>query len=137
MSIENVNVVDDVVVDKATDKAVLIVFDHLAWNDEEHFILLHSKIDSYLGFIESGEILESYPDAQGRVFRIDVVCELAPDAEGERGLEEVAQIVHQAGLSFCWRVLDGPNHEFIPDEAHVEETPESHGYHKLPGSRQW
>jgi len=115
MSIENANVVDDVAVDKATDKAVLLVFDPLPWDHEEHLVLLHAKIDCYLASIASGDILESYPDVRDRAIRIDVVCQFAPNAEGERGLADVAKIVHQAGLSFCWRVLDGPNHEITPE----------------------
>ncbi|WP_407059149.1 DUF6572 domain-containing protein [Ralstonia syzygii subsp. celebesensis] len=35
-------------------------------NSEEHLLLLQEKINCYLRFIESGEIYNSFPSAEGR-----------------------------------------------------------------------
>ena len=42
------------------------ISDHLSWNDKDHLNLLQTKINRYLGFVESGELFENYPDAKGR-----------------------------------------------------------------------
>ena len=76
MSIDQTNVVDAIGVDNATGDVVLTIADHLEWtgSDNEHLLLLQEKLNTYLSFVESGELLEAYPDAKGRTVLIDVVC---------------------------------------------------------------
>jgi hypothetical protein len=71
MTVENTSTVDAVGTDKETGEVRLSIFDHLPW-DTEHLRLLQDKINVYLGFIESGEIYVSYPNAKGRPLVIDV-----------------------------------------------------------------
>ena len=52
------------------------------WDDSEHLLLLQEKLNSYLAFIESGEIYESYPRAMGRQLVIDLVLKHSPSVEG-------------------------------------------------------
>lgn len=43
------------------------ISDHLDWDDElEHIHALQEKINAYLRFVESGEILGKYPQAAGK-----------------------------------------------------------------------
>jgi hypothetical protein len=58
------------------------------------------KINRYLAFLESGEILERYPDAQDRKVAILVVTRYEPDAEGLRFFERVSVVLAQAGFEF-------------------------------------
>lgn len=44
-----------------------------AIDDTEHISLLQAKLNSYLRFVESGEIYQSYPNAEGRQILIDIV----------------------------------------------------------------
>ena len=75
MSLENTSVVDAVGVDRSSGNVVLTIADGLDWSAEAlHLSLLQDKLNAYFGFIESGEILESCPAAQGKAISINVVC---------------------------------------------------------------
>jgi hypothetical protein len=78
MSIDQTNVVDFIYRDPKTNEVYLCLTDHLAWTgvqkvDYEHLYLLQEKINSYLAFIESGEIYTAYPKAKGRTLIIQVI----------------------------------------------------------------
>lgn len=75
MSIEQTDVVDVIHFEKESDEVVLTISDHLEWGDSEHdhLFLLQEKLNTYLRFIESREILEQYPKAQGKKIVISVV----------------------------------------------------------------
>lgn len=71
MSIVETKVVDIIAVPEwEPDNVVLVITDHLEWGDKaqegEHLLLLQEKINTYIAFIESGELLESYPPAKGK-----------------------------------------------------------------------
>ena len=66
MSIVETKVVDIIAVPEwEPENVILVITDHLEWGDKaqqgEHLLLLQEKINTYIAFIESGEILESYP----------------------------------------------------------------------------
>ncbi|WP_261334802.1 DUF6572 domain-containing protein [Rhizobium leguminosarum] len=90
MSLDQTNVVDAIGVDDATGELVLTITDHLEWtgSDKEHLLLLQEKLNTYLGFVESGEMLETYPDAKGRAVLIDVVCKYLPSQHAQRLLQQ-------------------------------------------------
>src|SRR4051812_37461549 len=83
MTVENTSIVDAVGTDKETGEVRLSIFDHLPW-DTQHLRLLQEKINVYLGFIESGEIYGSYPNAKGRPLVIDVFTKFRPTKEATR-----------------------------------------------------
>jgi hypothetical protein len=59
MSVENNEVIDVVSVDKQGN-AILTISDHLEWSeDNEHLLILQTKINTYLGSIESGELFDA------------------------------------------------------------------------------
>jgi uncharacterized protein DUF6572 len=87
VSVERLDVVDIVSIDKETGHVVLTISDHLDWSDTvRHQTILQAKFNKYLAFVESGEILESYPDAKDRPVAIKVVFKHKPDQEGLRFL---------------------------------------------------
>ncbi len=101
--------VDALGTDKVTGEAVLTLIDESPWDEEsQHLALLQAKLNSYLRFIESGEITASYPDARGRKTRIDVVFQHAPTEAGEGFCRKVAQVISDAQIGFCWRVFQPP-----------------------------
>ena len=110
MSVENTEVVDAIGVQKGTGSVALTISDHLDWRDlHGHLRTLQDKLNRYLAFIESGELLESYPDAKGRAVRIDVYFQHEPSREAGEFLAKAATKIRQAGMSFEWRVLNGPS----------------------------
>jgi hypothetical protein len=79
MAIDQTNVVDFIGIDPEGDEAQLIITDHLGWNEGEeqdlkHMYLLQEKVNSYIGFIESGEIFTTYPKARGKKIIVRVVA---------------------------------------------------------------
>ncbi|MBZ2205926.1 DUF6572 domain-containing protein [Massilia soli] len=107
MTVEQTNKVDLISVDPKTDEVVMTISDHLDWADKAtHLLLLQEKINSYLAFIESGEILDSYPNAKGRPVVIDVVFKHEIDPEAGDFLAIATEIVEAAGFRMTTRTLD-------------------------------
>ncbi len=78
---------------------MLAISDHLDWsNTVEHQTILQAKLNTYLAFVESGEILTSYPDAQGRKAVFKVFFKFSPDAEGLKFLARAGEIIRAAGF---------------------------------------
>jgi hypothetical protein len=106
MSIERLNVVDIVSIDKSAGHVVLTITDHLDWSDTvEHQSKLQAKFNKYLAFVESGEILTRYPDAKDRPIVIKVVFKYKPDYEGWRFLARAKEVIESAGFSLQHQVF--------------------------------
>lgn len=109
MSIEQLDVVDAVGVDVVSGNVVLTISDHLGWEaEDEHVALLREKLNSYLRFVESGELVESYPAAELRKVVVDIVGRVEPSGAGRVFLENAKRTVAQAGLELRFRVLREP-----------------------------
>jgi hypothetical protein len=111
MSVDDRNLIDGIGIEKGSAIVVLTVSDHRVWGDPEHLMALQNKLNDYFGFIESGQLLESYPDAVGRKVRIDIVCKYVPDPKGERFLQQARQVVEAAGWLLSWFVFDDVQHD--------------------------
>lgn len=102
MSVEDADTIDFVGIERGTGTVVLTISDHLDWsNDDVHVAILQTKINTYLSFIESGEIYDSYPDSRGRAVRIDLVLRDSPSIAGAQFLEQVQEIVRGAGFELA------------------------------------
>jgi hypothetical protein len=68
MSIEQTNTVDFVTLDETSGETLLTISDHLAWDENEgaHLELLQSKLNAYLRFIESGELIHKFFSPRGK-----------------------------------------------------------------------
>ena len=106
MSIEQTNVVDIVAVDKDTGELVPTITDHLEWpaDSSDHLFLLQEKINAYLRFIESGEVVQSHPKADGRAMVILVALKYTPNDQAIRFLDKCREIIKNAGFRFRFRV---------------------------------
>ena len=75
MSVEDRNIVDLIGVEKRTGKVILTIADHLDWqNEQNHLSALQAKINRYIEFVESGEVLVAFPKAKGRPLVIEIVA---------------------------------------------------------------
>jgi len=106
MSVEQVDVVDFISIDKATGDLWLSISDHLPWAEDEgkHLILLQDKLNTYLRFVEGGELLEAVPTARQRGIVINLVCQFAPSSEAEAFLELAARAIRDAGFHLRFEV---------------------------------
>lgn len=106
MSIDQTRTVDAIGIEKGSGAVVLTISDHLPWDEQpEHLLLLQEKLNTYLAFVEGGEIYSVYPDAKGRSLLIDLVCKHPPTAYGVEFLNKISPIVAQAGVLFRYRGL--------------------------------
>jgi hypothetical protein len=102
MPIDKTNVIDAIGVNDATGDVTLTIIDHLNWAEDEkrHLALLQEKLNTYLSFIESGELLKSYPNANGRRVLIDVVYKFPLSSQASEFYSQASRIVEGAGIKF-------------------------------------
>lgn len=106
MSIDQTDRVDIIGVERDSGDVVLTITDHLDWIEQpgEHLLLLQEKINTYLSFVESGELLEAYPDAKGRNVVISVVAQYPLSEEARRFLDGARPVIEAAGFTFRHRM---------------------------------
>jgi len=109
MSVDQTNLVDAIGIDNSTGEVVLTITDHLDWteNGRKHLFLLQEKLNTYLSFVESGEILETYPNAKDRAVLIDIVGKYQLSEQAQAFYAQFAQIVEGAGIKFRYRLFSG------------------------------
>jgi HEPN domain-containing protein len=107
MTIEQTNVVDLIGHDEESNRINLVISDHLEWDDKnEKLLLLQEKINSYLAFLEGGEIYEHYPDAEYEGFVIELVSKYEPNEEAEKFLNLAKNTIIEAGFNLKWGPLN-------------------------------
>jgi hypothetical protein len=106
MTVEQTNIVDFVSVSATKNEVVLTISDHLEWDEKkEHLFLLQEKLNRYLAFIESDELLRSYPSAIGKSVVVDVVCMHPLNAAASDFFERGASIFSDAGFRLTYQIL--------------------------------
>lgn len=81
MAVDDPNVID-ILSDDPHGRVILSISDHLGWSEPlSHLSALQDKLNRYLAFIESGEILEHRPQAAEKTLAIRVELRFAPPAE--------------------------------------------------------
>lgn len=99
MSVEKTSVVDAININQASGTVHLTIADHLPW-DGNHLSMLQDKINSYLAFIESGEIFVACPQAADCDIKIDVAMQFRPTEEVLAFLQQAEMIIEEAGILF-------------------------------------
>ena len=110
MSIEKADTVDFIGVEKKSGQIALAISDHLDWNDEKaHLLKLQDKINTYLSFIESGEVYDAYPQAIDKSFVIKVYGKYALTDAAKRFYRKAGATLRKAGfgLRFIGRKRSG------------------------------
>lgn len=70
MSILEENVIDSASIENGI--LILTISDHLKW-DNEHLFLLQEKINSYIQYIESGQIFEDFGESSYETIEIQLI----------------------------------------------------------------
>lgn len=106
MTIEQIAVVDFISIAEELNEVVLSISDHLEWEgNDEHLLLFQEKLNKYLAFIESGEILESYPKAKGKNVVITLVCKFPLSEKARKVFDCAVSIVDDAGFQLKFQQL--------------------------------
>ena len=100
MSIEQANTVDYVTIDDTSGEAWLTISDHLAWDENEgaHLALLQNKLNAYLRFVESGELVREFPQIGGRRVVINLVSKFPLSEQAILFVGRASEVVRDAGL---------------------------------------
>ena len=85
---------------------VLYISDHLEWGEDvtdEHLRILQDKLNDYLDFIVSDQVLEHYSKEKYDyiVIRVLFSCQIPDDAK--EFLEKASQIIKEAGYYLEWK----------------------------------
>lgn len=84
MGLEATNAIDSIGTEKDTGVVVMTILDSWNWSDTDaHLRALQAKLNTYLNFVSSGQILEDYPQAADKPLRLDILArfDIPPDAD--------------------------------------------------------
>jgi hypothetical protein len=97
--VDQPNVIDVLSFDPVAQETVLTISDHHDWSGTaRHQELLQQKLNAYLALVESGEILEKYPDAERGRICFKIVLKFRPDDDGFLFLKRAQKVVESAGF---------------------------------------
>jgi hypothetical protein len=103
MTIEQTDTVDIVAIKPGSDTVELVISDHLSWQElHSHCRLLQEKINTYLAFVESGQLFELEESAAHAVASVRIVlATMEPPPESAAPfLRQVEQALTDAGYGF-------------------------------------
>ena len=99
MALEDASVIDAAGIEKETGFIILTIADAWDWTDEQsHLKALQEKINAYLQFVESGEILDTFPEAAFKQIIIDFYFKLPLPSIGEDFLRHASSACEKFGV---------------------------------------
>lgn len=102
MSISEKNLIDLITIENRI--AVLTISDHLEWN-KDHLFLLQEKINSYIQYIESGQISENICGNDYDAIEIKLIYKYIPDDYCVKFLSEMKFALMELKLRFSHGLL--------------------------------
>ena len=107
MTVEETSIVDVVTVTHDLKSVLLTISDHLPWDHEEgtHLLLLQDKINSYIRFIDSGEMEKKFPETSGKNAIINIVAKYPLSEQAELFFREIRSLLNKAGHELRFSVL--------------------------------
>ena len=100
MTVTDSKTIDLIGVERSSGKVILSIVDHLEWDSDDHLFVLQDKLNTYIEFIESGEIYDSCPQAKDKTVGIELVVCNSPNQEGILFLQRVKAIIERRGYEF-------------------------------------
>jgi hypothetical protein len=70
-----------------------------------HLHALQEKLKAYFVFVESGQIYEAYPEADGKPLRIDVVGKFSMPQAALSFLEKASAVAAQLNMTVAHRIV--------------------------------
>ena len=108
MTVEQSDVVDFVHVTKDSGVVVLTLIDHLPWGQDEgaHLLLLQTKLNNYVEYIESGQIRKNVPDASNRKVFINVIGRYKLSNQATTFLQKIGAAIDDLGFHLIFSLHD-------------------------------
>src|SRR5262249_18606134 len=91
--------------DEQSGHVMLTITDHLDWkkkDEGEHLLLLQEKINTYLHFIESGQLWKAKPEYKGLPVAIHVRAKYRLSNEAAKFYKLVEKGASEAGVSLMF-----------------------------------
>jgi len=109
MTVDATNKVDIVAWRPDLPTVRLVIADHLDWkNENEHLHTLQSKLNTYLEFVESGQLLRDFPHTAGKSVQIEVAfLHDPPQTTVLNFLLPATEVANKYGLAFSWAFNPG------------------------------
>lgn len=110
MTISDLNSIDIIQVDQADQTTRLIITDHLEWvggkPNDEHPWKLQEKVNSYLKYIEGGQLDADYPDQAGNQVVIQVYGKFDRPPAAVAFYHQMKEVLVQASYQFEFVLKD-------------------------------
>ena len=101
MTIEQTNKIDFISTLGNGSGVELTISDHLEWDEKnEKFLMIQEKLNTYLEFIESGQIYEEYPNAKGNNISISLISKYFPDPNANEFLSKISVAISKYNVEF-------------------------------------
>jgi hypothetical protein len=118
--LQHPSIIDLVTYDPKTEEIAVIMHEYRPWSvDPAHMDELTQKINNYVHFVESGELVAKFPQAAGKSVRLQLDCSQPP-------LEEIADLIKTAFAPGARHCLCHQHHTFalifFDRFMHVAET---------------
>ena len=111
MSVMDTDSIDAIGMEKEFKRIFLSIVDPLMWDDEDiHLFTLQEKINTYLYFIESGELLKAFPDSEGFNIAIELVLKHMPSDQAITFFDKTTQILLDKNIIFVFGPSKGGNY---------------------------
>ncbi len=107
MSIVQTHQIVFAIVDRASGDLWLTISDHLPWDENEgnHLLLLQNKLNTYLRFIESGEVFKKVPNAKGRHIVINLVGKFPLSQSADSFFGKARAAIEAAGFGLQFNLM--------------------------------
>ena len=107
MTVCDVETIDFASLDHPANDLILTISDHLDWGDTlGHLLALQNKINTYVMFVESGEVYTQWPLAVGRKIKFRVVGKYPLNDEAKEFYEFANETLRKIGLELLFVYLD-------------------------------
>lgn len=99
MAVDETNKVDGLAVDEERNALVLLLSDHLNWEDEYHHLkILQDKINAYIAFVEERQFEVIYPEHDFEMAVIEVHFQYEITENCGKFLQAVQDQIGQMGI---------------------------------------
>ena len=99
MSVVEVDKIDGMGKSKEKNELIFLLTDHLSWENEyDHLMILQDKINAYLGFVESKQFKETYPQDEFDSYVIEIHFQNAMSENCFKFLDVVANQVEELNV---------------------------------------
>lgn len=103
MSVIETDKIDAIGIINEEQRIYLTIVDSLVWDGENvHLFTLQEKINSYLFFIESGELAKAFPNEKNFDAVIELILKYAPTNEAITFFDKTIQILLDKGIAFVF-----------------------------------